>query len=547
MLSNKNNGQSSFWIIAFCLAYVLSLVWNIGLQQLMAEEPRRAIISIEMLQHDNYAHSTLLGHEYFNKPPFFNWIIIGLIKLFNSTDEWVMRIPSIVSIILLGLFQYRFVKKGFEIPQMATLSALMLITFADIYLYGIWTGGEIDIFYALISFLQISLLLSFALGKLKVVYAFTGAYIFMAIGVLTKALPSIAFMATTLIAVWWYTKSIKSILNFEHLFGITVFGFLMFLFFYWYDDKSKAGILISNALFEAKDKTALGGNIVSLLKGIATYPLLIAKALLPWSLIVLLLFKTKISFFKNRKIGLIALIFLLNIPLYWFTGNPKLRYIFPLLPFIAILFSHIVIEFYNQEKHLSLKKHIYKGIEILSYIMLAAALGLGIWFKQYVAAGFIVIIIAVVIAYLKKYNEFQFVSKPVIILTALMITARLVFAGIVIPYGSQHPKTDYRASLKTMDSLVNKAEIQWYGEALNRKLSVVPVLNNADSMYEIFPVSYQIPYYYFKQTNNILRFSDTLENGKFYISEMRFLPVNADTIQRFNRFSYGQDVMLFKY
>lgn len=539
--------QPVFWIIVLCCIYLLSLFWNLGLQQLMAEEPRRAIISIEMMARGNYAHSTLLGYEYFNKPPLFNWVLIGFMKLFKSTDEWVVRLPSVFSILALGISLYAFVKRGFGSIQFALVATFMFLTFADIYLYGIWTGGEIDIFYALISFLQMSFLLCFTLGRMNAFYAYIGAYLFMAVGVLTKALPSFLFMGTTLVAVWWYTRSIKTVFNLAHVAGLVVFGLLMAGFFYWFDDKHKAGILISNALFEAADKTAFRSELVRLVKGIVTYPLSLFKAMLPWSLVLLLLFKTKVSFFKDRRMGLMLLVVLLNIPVYWFTGSPKLRYIFPLLPFVAILFTHIAIQFYQQHKHLTLKDAINKGILIICYVVAAGSVILGIWFRQYLAALVVLVIVFIIIYYAKSKIHSEYSIKPLMVLAALVIAGRLVFAGIVIPYGSQRPKRDFKAIIATIDSTTNSGEIKWYGDFSKKTIARIPYVNQVDTLNETFPIAYQIPYYYYKRNNTFLNFTDSLQKGRYYISEIEFLPLDADTLIRFNKINYGRDVMLFRY
>ena len=536
-----------FGAIAFAAAYVLSLLLNLGLQQLMAEEPRRATISIEMLLSENYFHSTLLGYEYYNKPPLFNWILIGLIKLFGSTNEFVMRLPSVTSIIILGITHYFFVRKNFTTKHLASYSAFMLITFADVYLYGIWNGAEIDIFFALVSFLQIAFLLSYAMGSLKGFWAFTGAYIMMAAGILTKGLPSVVFMFTTLIVVWWYTKNFTSIFNLSHLAGILLFFGLAFLFFYGFDDHRKAGLLISNLLFEATSKTGLGNNVQNIWVSIATYPLLLAKALLPWSLVLLVLFKTKVPFFKDRKIGLIALVFLLNIPLYWFTGTPKLRYIYPLLPFIAILFTHIVQTFYSNNGYHLTKKYIVKTLLAIAVTIAVAALGAGFWLGYYWVTGLVLVFLLSIINYIKAPQTTFTITKPVVALTLIIIAARLVFAGIVIPYGSQHPKINYKETMRVADSATAHNAFKFYGKYLAKKIQPIPYINMVDTLYETKPMSYQIPYYYYKQFGKTLQFTDSLNAGGYYIAEIGDVPLNADTLLRFKKITYGNDMMLFKY
>ena len=55
------------------------------------EEPRRALIALEMLYSGDYLTPTIMGELYFAKPPLFNWIIIVSAKLFGSFSEMAVR------------------------------------------------------------------------------------------------------------------------------------------------------------------------------------------------------------------------------------------------------------------------------------------------------------------------------------------------------------------------------------------------------------------------------------------------------------------------
>src|SRR4030095_12461633 len=100
-------GKETYFIALLIVFYWLSVTINLGYQQLGAEEPRRAIISIEMMHSGNLIQPTQMGEEYVNKTVLFNWILCGMIWLTGSSSEWVLRLPSLIFFLLLAFVHYR--------------------------------------------------------------------------------------------------------------------------------------------------------------------------------------------------------------------------------------------------------------------------------------------------------------------------------------------------------------------------------------------------------------------------------------------------------
>src|SRR5262245_24401704 len=95
--TRMNNRNSSFLLIAgLVVLYILSALTNLGYFNLQGEEPRRALISIEMMKSGDYVLPHALGWEYYNKPPLFNWILSGFMSITGSTSEFVSRLPSLI-------------------------------------------------------------------------------------------------------------------------------------------------------------------------------------------------------------------------------------------------------------------------------------------------------------------------------------------------------------------------------------------------------------------------------------------------------------------
>src|SRR5690606_17225825 len=111
-------------IIVSLAVALLGWQWVIELQ---AEEPRRAIVSIEMMLSGNYIVPQINDVSYYNKPPIFNWLMVAFFYIFGSFDEWVVRLPSLLSFIALGFLHYVFVKR-FINAKTALYSSLFFIT-----------------------------------------------------------------------------------------------------------------------------------------------------------------------------------------------------------------------------------------------------------------------------------------------------------------------------------------------------------------------------------------------------------------------------------
>ena len=97
-------GKEIYFIVGLLVLYVLAVTINLGYQQLGAEEPRRAIISIEMQESGNFIKATQMGEEYINKPVLFNWILCGMMWITGSSSEWVLRLPSLIFFFSAGIF-----------------------------------------------------------------------------------------------------------------------------------------------------------------------------------------------------------------------------------------------------------------------------------------------------------------------------------------------------------------------------------------------------------------------------------------------------------
>lgn len=97
---------------------------------LRAEEPRRAVVAMETALGDSYIVPKIHGQPYYNKTPVFNWVIAGCYDLFGSMEEWVVRLPGVLSVWLTALLIFVVARKEIG-AQKARLGALIYLTSAD--------------------------------------------------------------------------------------------------------------------------------------------------------------------------------------------------------------------------------------------------------------------------------------------------------------------------------------------------------------------------------------------------------------------------------
>src|SRR5215204_5354432 len=102
--------KNNIILVGLLILYCLSVIIHLGYQELGAEEPRRAIVSLEMLHSGNYIKATQMGETYINKPVLYNWIQCGFMKISGSSSELILRLPSLLFYLVLGFFHYRVSK-----------------------------------------------------------------------------------------------------------------------------------------------------------------------------------------------------------------------------------------------------------------------------------------------------------------------------------------------------------------------------------------------------------------------------------------------------
>ncbi|MGW8124076.1 ArnT family glycosyltransferase [Roseivirga echinicomitans] len=319
-------------LVALLLLMLCALFVNLGIYPLYLEEPRRGLIALEMTFQDNLLVPTQTGDLYYRKPPFYNWLIILSYQIFGGYSEFATRIVSVVSALLTAAVIYKFFKTKIG-NRLAVYSALSYVACVDILFYFSMIG-EIDLFYALITFLVIVVIYHF--GKREQYWSlFLLAYSFSAIGFLTKGLTSLPFLAISLLVFFIYEKKFKMLFSLQHIVSILVFFALLAGYFYAYSLHEDPSGWYTTLFSESAEK-AVGGGFSALLKHVALFPFITMANLLPVTFFIPILFvkRVRMALLSNRLMVFFGLLFIANFVLYWFSVEAKSRYIYPLFPLI---------------------------------------------------------------------------------------------------------------------------------------------------------------------------------------------------------------------
>lgn len=314
------------------LLVLLSMLFNLGRLPLRGEEALRLTVAFEMFHSSDYFQPTFLGESYYNKPPLFNWLII-LFSYLIPWSELTGRIVSLTFSFLTSLLTAFFAHILFKNMNLAMLSGMTFLTFGNIiFFYGYL--AEIDATFGFfVSGGIFSLYLWFE--KRAFIYSVL-AGLFFGLSALLKGFPSYAFLSLSLVAFLIYYRNFEPFFNRKMLPTYTLPLFIPLLWLFQTPDPLT---YIQNLWRESFSRVT---GEFSRLEHMLTYPLLNFKDTLPWSFLFLTsLYLSKKNLTFPTQLRLLSLIFFLNYLPYWLSDSAG-RYIIPLYPLLAIIFSFYI-------------------------------------------------------------------------------------------------------------------------------------------------------------------------------------------------------------
>jgi hypothetical protein len=367
--------------------------------------------------------------------------------------------------------------------------------------------------------------------------------LFCAIGFLTKGFPSIIFEGLTLFALCVFSKSIRPVFRWQHLAGIALFAALIGGYLYAYSFYSSPRILLADLLKESFNKSAFGEYPERFFSKVAMYPFNFLKILMPWSLLLLLLFKKhQFKLWSNPVIRFSILFILFNIPVYWFTGHPRMRYTYMFMPFCMILLAYIFYYFREEQPQFIYKITryaaivfvlIFAGILVVPFVLHVSNLYVGITVLLFAA-----------FMYLNKKR-----MGSISVFVAGIVLIRLIYALVFIPFRYNHilPKYDREMANMAGTNEFQPVSIYMPPDTLNLVIDLKVCKMNFGTIPAIPYMAYQMPYYYYRNTGQVVRYDTILQPGKNYIGLRSMLSdLNAAILYSFRDKNQNNDeVVLF--
>ncbi|WP_338875699.1 glycosyl transferase [Spirosoma sp. SC4-14] len=342
------------WAILTVGMLLVALVSHLGYLPLdtSSDEPRRALVALEMILSGDYITPTLNGELYFNKPPLYNWILVVFYRLFESYSSFTVRFPVIVSLALLGLTVFGFVRHYANVAAVksgwfAFVVALMVLTNGRVLIYdSLWSS--IDIPFALLTYLSMMLVYHFDRQQ-RYWPLFLSTYVLTALGFLTKGLPSVVFQGLTLISWFAYTRQFNRLLQAAHWAGIGLFLVIVGSYYMAYFTRNQIPLgSVASVLFdESAKRTVVTFGIGQTLLHLITFPFEMIYHFVPYLLLLVLLFRRGIVAIirANSFIAFNAVVFLANCWVYWSSPQVYARYLIGLLPLVFTVLAYMYYEY----------------------------------------------------------------------------------------------------------------------------------------------------------------------------------------------------------
>jgi hypothetical protein len=255
---------------------------------------------------------------------------------------------------------------------------------------------------------------------------------------------------------------------------------------------------------------------------------LLLQWLAPWSLFVVLCFKKGFRRqISGRPLLYFAVVFLLcNLPLYWFTPDHKVRYLYMFFPF----FCWLLADAFNGSSG-KLKQGL---LRVFGAVMVVATLAMAaLPFVPALAdvphigpaAG---VLASGGILWILAY--YRWPAQRMLVFVVFMAWLRVAFNISYLPAAAAQSHTMiYRNEIRRVLDITGPAPVHWYGPryVFESDASVGPITFRKVKLTSAPLVAYQVPYYLARGNGHVMRYDTTLVPGVYYLAHRSAFPAGA--------------------
>ncbi len=330
-----------FYFLAFGLI-IPAMFINLGLLTFLEDESIRALVALEMKFSGNLIVPTLNGTYYYYKPPLYNWIILVFYNLFNDVSPWTARFVTVINLLAFTITVF-LVNKRYLNKHQSILIALVFITCGRIIFWDSMLA-YIDISYSWVTYVEIMSIFIFYKQK-KYWHLFIVSYVLMSIGFMMKGYTSIAFQGLSLVSFFIWKKEFKRLFSLANFVGLGLFVLIVGGYYLAYSQYNSIERTFSPLLDQSIRRTAMHKTIDlwQTVKHIFTYPFDNIYHFLPWSLMIIMVFSKRSirAILNNEFVVFNAIMFIVNISVYWVSVEVYPRYILMLAPMIFTVYIYM--------------------------------------------------------------------------------------------------------------------------------------------------------------------------------------------------------------
>jgi hypothetical protein len=531
MENNSATFNQKKLLIAIAIVIPVAYFLRLNSYQLLYEEPRRALVALEMLLADNWLIPTTNGELYYNKPPLYNWVLIGFMSLLGKA-EWVIRLPSILSVFITAALHYR-ISKLYIGKQTALLSALFYITSADI-LFFFSLLGEIDLFFAMLVYLQCVLIFHFYQQK-KWHWLFISSYLLTSAGVLTKGIPPLFFQAITLLVIVIINKDFKRLFSIWHFAGIFLLALTSGGYFYLYSLQNDAGPYLARLFTETFSRTAMEKSFADNLKHLFNFPVMLIKISAPWFLLFLLTFNSgwKEKLKSNAFLNFCFWFCIANGLIYLLSPGTRERYLYMFFPFIYSLLAAALYDEKVSANNLWIKRfYLFVGIAVT-----AGVLGMGVFgiiLNSWIPA-ILCLLIGIVTGLGIYFVKVEGFHSKILASILIILIGRVGFDLVILP--TKRQKDPYKIDAQKMAEIVGSEPVYFTGPPQPQTDDVKFAGQHFITFQRNEPahLAFQTSYYLSSYTGKILKYTSDTTKAGYYISLERVAdPGKIKVFYRFN-------------